>query len=423
MRRIWYDLPPEVRAYFQAQADEGVRLTFNYVRSYLNDIGFRDAARLGYGYGGPDSAMVLSSGPPSGPPTPRKRPADQQVSTHVIKKKNIGTSSMKQIAGQARVGGEIISVSDGNGIIHTKSTIKYPRPPKISRYDKTNCTHGTFEDRVYKRTSSGVAQQNVMILGLDQTNQTFIDNITSQINPAPGGEANREGGLQLMYSLVWQKQTWNITNASVFACHYDIYDYKANSDMNDNNNPWKLIQDSISQYGTGRNSSGVPENRYQYDDRSFSDFAWIDTFMSAKQFQILNDHWKLCKRKRVYLQPGQTLVHTHWRRPNYLHHKPDDNDDGIKYRKHFASFVLVLAQGQTAHTSDTPGPGNTHQATIAGNIDDVVGSVVTYVRQHQPFCNYFFQLRGPSAPNAGQQRDKAEEITDAAMQDTVGNIE
>jgi hypothetical protein len=291
----------------------------------------------------------------------------------------------------------------------TSSTYSYP-PGKVSknrgsRYDRTNCQHGTLTNGYGFTDSWTPGTQLFKTYGRysDEYSPYTGDNFTSlnQItnifghNNTLGTSPVAAYPIQLV-EIVWQKVEYEFVNNALHPITLVLWDMQATMDQQDGtwnvNGGATLYWDGIVQardrlLGLKPNIAGVLLNA-QMNVNSPDFVPYCTGTREAWKF------WRAANATQVTLKPGMRHTHTTFHKKNWVYDSRKYGDitveDSTYYTIHKFQTTALLVQGRghvvRIKNNATANAGN---VTFDGGEYSMYQKVTTFMRQHVPFQDYF----------------------------------
>lgn len=345
------------------------------------------------------------------------------------------TSSAEVINGVRTV--NVNTVASDN-IYHGKYTYKPNKQIQGGKYDRTNCSHGTFHDKDYIRIQSNIAQTGLFVTcqqsnvgKLIRFSQQFlkrrnVDLISS--NQAVQG-MSKDNQDRRNVAVIWQKCELTIANRNKHACRVELFDLIAKQDINNTgtiststgvlpaNNPIGLMQEDLGQSGT-KNSENLATSGY-------TSIATVqDLDFHPERCPTLRAVWGIANKTYIDLSPGDSYTHTTFHRKNtvvdfekWINRFDSVSNSTTIGMRGVTTCVLVRATGRVVHVSSGAG---LEDPTFDGVHLDTIAKYTTYCREYKPFQDYFQFDSTNQWSREGEARTFVSAMEEDNPTDTVG---
>lgn len=311
-----------------------------------------------------------------------------------------------------------------------KFTYKPNRPIQGGKYDKTNCSHGSFHDKDYIRIESKVAQAGLFVIAQQSTvgklirfSQQFLKrrNVDLISRPQEVQGMSKDNLDKRNVAVIWQKCEFTVANRNKHACRVEIYDLIAKQDINNTGtiststgvlpatNPIALLQEDLSQSGT-KNSENLATSGY-------TSIATVqDLDLHPERCPSFRAVWGIANKTYIDLSPGDTYTHVTFHRKNTIvdFEKWVNRFDSVSNSttiamKGVTTNILVRATGRVVHVNNG---ANLDEPTFDGVNLDTIAKYTTYCREYKPYQDYFqFDTTG------NWSREGADRVNVSAMEE------
>lgn len=261
-----------------------------------------------------------------------------------------------------------------DGVSHSKFTYKPKRAPKGSRYDRVNCRHGSFDQKDWGKQSCTVGNAIIVDVGFSKSsmsNANLLRGNLADVVLSAEGDAGSTRATQL--NMAWQRKTYHFSNINTFATALTLYDVicRETGDIG----PMTTIADDIADFA---DPSGTTQDIVIAGNT-------VSRSFDLQQAKTFRKTWTIRHVTKVDLLPGQTHVHQTFFKTNYVYDTDAQDDRTVEYVAGFSHGVIAMAKGKLVHLVAD------EQPTFANSVLDAACEYRTYVRQHLPLQDYFYQ--------------------------------
>jgi len=286
------------------------------------------------------------------------------------------------------------TVSQAGEVKVVKFNHKPRKPLSGSKYDRTNCLHGTFSCVTEASTESSVGEQLWDYAYISSPAAKFVINDGSFFNTlnslmlekmSPQGdtdgparlvddETNYVGRKKL--EIVWQQIEYQFCNNHKHSTTLILHDFVCKTPSENStdaqNAPLQLASNVLGVEGDVTTDT--------YDIPDIYDPSYVLKSDSLSKF------WKKVNKVVIHLAPGEQVIYKTFHRIHYEYDRVLERSIDANPRIPNVTKCLVInAKGNLVKQND----GGTNKVSMDGSIIDYTTKVRTFVRERKPFYEKF----------------------------------
>lgn len=266
--------------------------------------------------------------------------------------------------------------------------------PRLSEFDRFNCSHGTLSDKDYERQASNPTKMEMFVLGDGKNTWQYYRGFNDKLKARRQlvTAANTDAAMSLDFKkhgcLVWQRAEMHIANKNPHPVHMEMFDLLCIEDV-------PFVSEVVTPFGTypGNHPLSIMTLEQTREGARIGSATGSQENINDLEYQPerslrLQKIWKIVNRKKFTLTPGDELNHTVFHKKNFYIDQDLYNVEKEMilggYIKNVSTCTLFCARGRLGHLSDD-------QPTWQGVELDTAVKYKSYVREHMPYMDYFAQ--------------------------------